>query len=190
MDTAENFLNFLKNSDMFYNYVKINEIWDKLPITEHSKFIDSNNGIKQYQICGKIIQNTMSITYVYDIINKFYNNYGKRAKQAANNEGIDWKAISHAFRAAYQVKSILKNGDIKFPLKEASYLTKIKNGEFDYLTQIAPVLDELITEVEELTDKSNLPNKVNHKFWNNFLIEEIENNIIIKRNSNGRSYKC
>ena len=41
------------------------------------------------------------------------------AKKAAKNEGIDWKAVSHAVRCAYQMKSVYEIGDIRFPLKES-----------------------------------------------------------------------
>jgi len=152
----------------------LKEIWDELPENEHCHYLDDNqNGLKQYEVCGKILQETMKIPYAENIINKYYISYGKRAKQAEKNEGIDWKAVSHAFRAAYQVKSIFNKGTIIFPLPEANYLIKIKQGTLNYKTEVGPILDELMNECEELASKSNLPNKVDRKFWDDFIIKVI-----------------
>jgi hypothetical protein len=41
---------------------------------------------------------------------KFYDDYGHRAKLASENKNVDWKAISHALRAAIQTKEILTTG--------------------------------------------------------------------------------
>jgi predicted nucleotidyltransferase len=155
---------------------KLEDIWYALPIGDHSEFIDDTpNGVKQYRICGKIMQSSMAITYAQDILNRYMKNYGDRANKAANNEGIDWKAVSHALRAAFQVKQLLTEGTITFPLKEASYILQIKKGELNYLTQVAPHLEELMNEVEELSVNSAFPAKVNRKFWNDFIISAIDN---------------
>lgn len=160
-------------------YSKMEELWNILPINEHARHIEDNpNGIKQYQICGKTIQNTMTAEYALDIIKNFHNNYGERAKLAAENKGIDWKSISHAMRAAIEVKSILINGEIIFPLAEAPFLIKVKNGELDYLSAVAPVLENKMEELEELSISSNLPDKIDRKFWDDFIVEEIEQNIL------------
>jgi len=84
---------------------KLSVIWDNLVVGEYSYFIEPDKqGVKQYKICGKILQETMSVQYAIDILQHYLKTYGQRAKLAAKNEGIDWKVISHALRAAYQVK--------------------------------------------------------------------------------------
>jgi hypothetical protein len=67
--------------------------------------------MRQYQVCGKTFQESATIGYVIPIVEKFYNDYGRRAKLAAENKNIDWKAVSHALRAAYQTKEILTGVD-------------------------------------------------------------------------------
>ena len=69
--------------------------------------------------CGKQSQESAAIGHDAPIIEKFCEEYGKRARLAAENRDIDWKAISHALRAAFQIKEILTAGTITFPLKEA-----------------------------------------------------------------------
>lgn len=163
--------------DWLENKPPKSKIFDYLPgfpEGEHIKYIpaDINNKIPfpMYEVCNRKLQITSSIEYAYGVIDKFYQAYGERARKAANNDGIDFKAVSHAVRCAYQMKSIYKNGDIVFPLPEADELLKIKNGELDYMTEVAPKLESLIDEVEELCDKSNLPKKVDYKKWDQWLL--------------------
>lgn len=149
---------------------RMSVVWDNLPNNEHSRFIETNpNGIRQYQICGKIIQESMKVGYAFNIMENFYREYGDRARKAEANEGIDWKAVSHALRAAYQVRDVLTVGTIIFPLAQAGFLRDVKTGSLDYLTQVAPVLEDLMSEVEELSAKSTLPEKANVKWWEDWI---------------------
>jgi hypothetical protein len=132
------------------------------------------NGMRQYQVCGKTLQESSSIGYVLPIISKFYNDYGHRAKLAAENKNIDWKAISHALRAALQTKEILIDGTITYPLKEAPFLLQVKAGQLDYTNEVAPVLESLMDEVERLVNESDLPEKVDIDYWNKFICETLE----------------
>jgi len=176
LDAAKQVMNVFKNQNQI---VTLSCMWDELPEIEHCHHIETNpSGIKQYQMCGKILQETMGIDYAYDIVKRFYDSYGRRAKQAEKNEGIDWKAVSHAFRAAYQVKSILTKNTIIFPLPEADYLIKIKQGKINYKTEAGPKLDELMKECEELAANSKLPGKVNHKYWDDFIIDVISEKLV------------
>jgi len=157
---------------------KLQVVWGVLPLGDHRYFIEpSPNGIEQYQVCGKVMQATQKIGYTIDILDKFYKEYGKRAKLAAENKGVDWKAVSHAMRVAYQVKELLTTNTITFPLKNADYIRQIKNGELDFQTEVSPNLEKLMDEVEILSEKSTLPLKPNRKFWDKFIIETIENDI-------------
>jgi len=156
--------------------LKLRNIWDQLPRIEHcyETGVDPN-GLRQFQICGKILQESSSIGYVIPILEKFYDDYGHRAKLAAENKNIDWKAISHALRAALQTKEIMTQGTISFPLKDAPFLMKVKAGKLDYTTEVAPVLESLMDEVEKLVSHSDLPEKVDIDYWDRFICETIEN---------------
>ena len=93
---------------------------------------------------------------------------------AADNQGVDWKAVSHAIRVAYEMKEILEEGNITFPLREREFIKRVKAGEFDYLSVVAPKLEELMDEVEELSATSKLPEKVDRKYWDNWLIKVVD----------------
>jgi hypothetical protein len=156
-------------------YDKMKDIWDKLPVNDHCKFLDDHNvNIKQYQICGKTIQSTMSILYAKGIIQKFYDNYGARAKLASQNDGVDWKAMSHAIRAAVQVKELLMFNTITFPLDSARFLTEVKQGKHEFKSVIH-ILESLMGEVEQLTEESMLPEKVDRIPWDDFICKKVYN---------------
>jgi len=183
LNAAKQVLDFLNQFD---DELRIHEIWDKLPTGEYQiKYENDENGIKHYEVCNRKIQETVTISYAKSILQKFYDNYGKRAELAAKNEGIDWKAICHAFRSAFQCKQLLTEGTITFPLKESDFLKRIKNGELNYQNEIAPLLDSLVDEVEELSRKSNLPEKVDRKFWDDFICTTIINYFNLSKLVNG-----
>jgi len=157
---------------------KLLEIWNEIKENDHIHFVEDNpNGVAQVQICGRILQETFTVQYCLRILNSFYDTYGKRAEQAASNEGIDWKAVSHAIRAAYQAKEILTENNITFPLKQAELIKTIKAGKMDYITEVSPLLDDLMEEVEILAEQSTLPEKVNTKEWDKFIIWVCDNYI-------------
>lgn len=168
---------------------RLEEVWLDLPIGEHSRYLEpSPEGVQQYEICGKTLQSTGTIEYSRSVIEKFYNNYGERAKLAAINQGIDWKAVSHAIRAALQVKELLTEGTITFPLKERELLLKVKTGQLDYLGYVAPLLEDLIVEVKEIAEKSNLPEKADVKFWEEFVVYEYGLEVFVSREEDGTFY--
>ena len=172
INAALQLLELLKREDPLK---KIREIWDELPRIEHCYDIAPDpNGMRQYQVCGKSFQESATIGYVIPILEKFYDDYGRRARLAAENRNIDWKAVSHALRAAYQIREILTENSLTFPLKMAPFLMKVKKGELDYLTEVAPVLESLMEEVEELSLSSSLPETVDRKFWDQFICNAVE----------------
>lgn len=154
---------------------KLREVWDDLPRMEHCYDIAPGpNDVRQYQVCGKSFQETVTAGYVIPILQKFYSEYGSRARLAAENKDIDWKAVSHALRAAYQTREILTRNTITFPLKEAGFLVEVKQGRLDYLTEVAPALEEIMEEVENLACNSNLPKETDREFWEKFVCETVE----------------
>jgi hypothetical protein len=169
IDAARKVLDAIEDEDPRL-LLRMDDIWDKLPVIEHCQHLeDTAAGIKQYQVCGRTLQNTTSTAYSHNIIRKFLSNYGERARLAAENKGIDWEAVSHALRAATQLKEILVSGDLKYPLANADYLRVVKQGKLDYLNEVAPALENMMQELEELSAESKLPAKVDRSFWENFI---------------------
>ena len=84
--------------------------------------------------------------------------YGNRAELAANNENVDFKAVSHAFRALYQTEDLLERGELFFPSPRAEYLKKIKRGEISY-PELAEILERKIEETKRAVEGSSLPER-------------------------------
>jgi len=159
---------------------KLTDIWDDLPEGEHIFKLPANdNGIRMYQVCGRKVGETCTVSYAKDVVKVFLDAYGHRAKMASENQGIDWKAISHALRSAYQVREILTKGDITFPLEHRDYLRDVKQGKYDYSREVAPKLESLMDEVESLSVKSDLPESIDRKVVDKWLIKTIEKSFII-----------
>ena len=158
-----------------YEEIKLREIWDELLDLEHTKksFCDKSK-LRMYEIAGKKFQETASADYVLNCLRDFETKYGERARLAERNECVDWKSVSHALRAVYQVRQLLTENTITFPLKDAPYLKEVKAGRLDYMTEVAPTLEDLMDEVEELSKQSTLPDKVDRVFWDDFICEAIE----------------
>lgn len=123
-----------------------------------------------YEVCGKKLTLNASCGHYVPMMEKFVENYGARAKQAESNEGVDWKAISHAFRAAYQVRDILMYGDFTYPLQETEFLRSVKSGSLHFKNEVAPKLDTLMDEVEGLSKSSKLPDAVDEKLVDEILL--------------------
>lgn len=163
--------------ERLYPGTTLADSWELLPEGEHihkSEPRPEHNNLRMYRVCGKLMQETARVEYAKDIVEKFYLAYGARAQAAAENKGIDWKAVSHAVRAAYQVRELLSEGTITFPRPEAGMLRRIKRGELDYTTIVAPVLDSLMDMVEFLSAESTLPMKVDQGYWNQWLIDTLK----------------
>ena len=174
LNAAKEVLDYFK---ILLPQTKLMDVWDALPMGEHIQKHDIEIP-RMYEVCGRQIQETCKVEYAKSIIQKYYDNYGARAEAAARNEGVDWKAVSHALRAAYQVEQILTEGTIIFPLKEAVLLKQVKAGELDYTTVVAPMLDSLIINVEQLALKSNLPEEVDRAYWDDFIMRIVDRYVV------------
>lgn len=181
LDAAEKVIVYLKSilDEAAYYSVAVgplSDYWDYLPTGEHIHFLPRCEKSKQrmYQVCGKKFQEKAKVDYVYGVLKAFYEHYGERAKLAKENKGIDWKAVSHACRAAVQLHEIYNTGDLKFPLEAAEWLKCVKNGESDYTTVVAPHLEGWMEVVEALAATSHYPEKVDRKYWDRWLVNILE----------------
>lgn len=113
-------------------------------------------------VCDRKVPMTLAIKDAIDIYDKVWENYGERARQAMSNEGIDWKAMSHAVRVAGQAIELLDTGKITFPRPNARWLLDIKLGLIPY-SVVSAQLEQLVAQVQEASERSKLPEKSDHK---------------------------
>lgn len=154
----------------------LGEVADKLPIGEHAYIVEteSEKTGKQsfYEICQRKFDFKNKIPYCIANMQKIYDGYGHRAKKAESNDGVDWKAVSHALRAGYQARWIYKLGGFNYPLPETDFIMDVKMGRVDYKTGVQPAIEELVAEVTKLAEESDLPETCDREYWNNWLYQK------------------
>lgn len=174
IETLEMVIAYLKSvrEDM-----KLQEIWLGLPKDNHIHFLDTKP-YRMYQVCGKRFQETVKISYIKEQLQKSLTEYGRRAMLAKDNQGIDWKAVSHALRSAYQVYDILRLGDYEYPLRLGAFVRNVKLGKYDFESIVQPTMENIMDDVEKLIETSDLPDEVDKEYWNNWLINLMQENIL------------
>jgi len=154
----------------------LKQFWGYLPENEFAKKISKTNEKNGqvsnfYEVNMKKYQDTNLVSYTVERIQLALDSYGERAMLAEKNEGVDWKALSHALRAGYQLRSILVNDTFSYPLEETVFIGGVKAGAYDYKTIVSPALEALIDEIDELVLTSDLPEKCDVAYWNEWLID-------------------
>ena len=155
--------------------VKLGTIADRLPLGEHAQIVETEvKGEKQefYEICQRKFDFKNKLPYCLANMQKIYDGYGHRAKLAESNDGVDWKAVSHALRAGFQAKHIFQSGGFSYPLPETSFIMDVKMGKVDYKTGVQPAIEELVAEVNALSAASNLPESADIEYWEGWLYEK------------------
>ena len=128
--------------------------------------------IPHLSVCSRKFDRQCKVGYVHNILTKIYKEYGHRAKLAEKNEGVDWKAISHAARVSIQGIELLKTGFITLPLKseDRKLVTDIKKGKFAY-KDIAPTIEDLLEKLKLEEKNSSLRAKVDQKLIDDLIYE-------------------
>ena len=144
--------NFIHRLDDHLEYsIKFFEefcVGKKHTMIEHIK-VNEHKTIPHIVCCNRKHPFTKPIHEIISNFQGIVDEYGDRARAAATNVGIDWKAIMHAVRIGEQTIELLETGNIVFPRYNAEYLKRIRNGEIPY-SEISVYLDEILAKVPTL----------------------------------------
>lgn len=136
------------------------EVADAIAGVEHMVVSDiplaSGNLIRHWDVCGRKLPYTSSIKNARDIVQRLVDEYGQRALQAESQQGVDWKALSHAVRVGTQAIELLQTGNVTFPLPNAKHVLAIKMGKLPY-QDVAAEIEGLLEAVESEAARSSLP---------------------------------
>lgn len=139
---------------------------------EHTEIVNianqQGNELRHLSVCNRKVPFTANIKQAREIYGKLLDQYGQRAVQAESNEGVDWKALSHAVRVGRQAIDVLSGRDIIFPLPYADHLLKIKTGQLDYAI-VSEEIEQLLEQVEAAAANSPLPEFPNKELAMNFV---------------------
>jgi hypothetical protein len=140
--------------------------------TEHSSVVEleqaSGAMIKHWNVCGRKIPYTVRLRAGREIVQRLVDEYGQRAIQAESNQGIDWKALSHAVRVGTQAIELLKTANVTFPLPNAAHVLAIKLGKLPY-KEVGGEIEELLVAVEAAAESSSLPDKPDLQWIDDFV---------------------
>ena len=130
-----------------------------------------NTMVTYFEVVGRKFELGVTVKECLRRLNKIWNNYGERARQAMNNEGIDWKALMHAVRVQSEAAELLLTGHITFPRPEAPLLLKIRKGELPY-SQVAELIENGLDELEQIQANSILPSEPDYKAVEQIILDE------------------
>lgn len=146
---------------------KVFEVIEAFEMSEYISIVQQPNkgGDKTtpyLKVLEKMYQLNMKISNLTHSLSIWIDKYGDRSVAAMNSEGVDWKAVSHAFRCMFQVKELFTTGEIIFPLTQAPFLKEVKSGALDY----PPIQDKLAELMDEVLNMSSvLPDEPDRAFW-------------------------
>jgi hypothetical protein len=170
METIKILKTFPPTSRLFEN--------PRLEETEFRKYIiykhNRNNELVDelmLELLGKKFSLTTQVKLIIPPLEKFCENYGERAIMAMHDEGLDKKAVSHAYRCCYQLIELATKHRIDFPLEQAPYLTDIKTGKVSWPDVIQDELPKLMEKAIGLIKESNLPESPDKEFWDKFIVD-------------------
>lgn len=136
------------------------EIAPLAELGEHITLVDlstpGGGTLRHLEVCGRKMPFTASIKLAREIAERLVEEYGERALQAERNEGVDWKALSHAVRVGREALELLSSGRITLPLPYAAEILAIKRGGRPY-REVADTIERLLVEVEAAAATSSLP---------------------------------
>lgn len=141
---------------------------------EHTSLLDQTllNGtvVRHWEVCGRKMPYTATIKSAHAIMQRLVDEYGSRALQAERQEGVDWKAVSHAVRIGRQAIEVLLTGEVIFPRADAAHLLAIKTGQLPFKA-VSEEIDQLLIEMEAASERSTLPEAPDSAWIDAFVAE-------------------
>ena len=152
------------------------------PGLEHTVLLDihhpaQNKPVRHLECCNRKTPLFSSLKDARALYGRVLADYGDRASAAERNEGIDWKALSHAVRVGYEALEFLNTGNITFPLINAEHVLAVKLGQVPYAT-VASEIENLLQEVETAESASALPQVGNQEWIDEFVFQIYKESLV------------
>ena len=111
--------------------------------------VETMRGEKALQLCGKLYMSYIRMPELIQRVEADMQRHGARAEEAERNQGVDFKALSHALRALAQMEELLQTGKIVFPLKCRKELIAVKEGNYSW-RELEPRIVQCLETVDAL----------------------------------------
>ncbi len=156
-----------KVGDVFVGY--------EVELDEHTQIVKKETTAGHFEIyfecCNRMVGFKNTLKEAANIYTRIYEEYGKRARMAEANDGVDFKALSHAVRVGYEAIELLRTGHVTFPLPYAERILNIKLGKFPYKA-VAEEIEGLLVLVEHEASISNLRDEPDYEWIDNLILSE------------------
>lgn len=168
---------------------KLLEVGDQLAVfvkdRDHMAIVDiasrapgeADHMMRHLEVCNRKMPFHATLKRVYEVYRSLFEEYGARARQAESNQGVDWKALSHAVRVARECIELLSTGIITFPRPEAAHLISIKTGALQY-KYVAEEIEQLLLDAEAAQAASSLRADPDRE-WIDKFVEDVYRSQII-----------
>jgi predicted nucleotidyltransferase len=134
--------------------------------------LDNKFGTKDMflKVCDKHYAFNSSVKMARDQVQRRFDQYGQRALKAELNEGIDWKALSHAVRVNSQGLELLKTSFVTFPRPDRELLLNIKIGKMEY-NEVADIIVDGLEKLQAAQMTSSLRETPDQTWIDNFVYD-------------------
>lgn len=182
MGELSNVIEVLKKIEKECGGLKLKHGWEEITGAvkgfEHVHFMtlsakhEGAEEVPAIDILGKKFDYHCKFSYVLEILKRIFKNYGQRAREAKKNNGVDFKAISHAVRVCLQGIELLNKGKITLPLVDSNkkFIMDIKLGNIEY-NVLQPQIENLLLKLEESKSNSKLPTKISQDYLDKLVIK-------------------
>jgi RNA repair pathway DNA polymerase beta family len=163
---------------------KVFEVLDDKPriIDEHTRVLTKETTPGKFETyfecCNRMVGFKNTLKEATHIYTRIYEEYGHRARLAQTNEGIDWKALSHAVRVANEALELLETHHVTFPLPNAAHILAIKRGTVSY-AEVAEEIEGLLVAVERASESSTLREVADQAFIDD-LIRRVHGEVVME----------
>lgn len=121
------------------------------------------DGQPALQLCGKIHMGNIRLREFVSRVTADMEKYGNRAIAAEQNQGVDFKALSHALRACDQMEELYATGRISFPLATREQLKSVKRGEIPWL-ELEKIIIKRLAETDAAREQAQYVSRYDADF--------------------------
>jgi hypothetical protein len=140
-----------------------------------ARIVVSDKNTEQLLILEKAFDLTAKAQWAVKPLQDLEARYGKRARQAMGDGGVDFKAFSHSMRVLEEMRLLHTNGRIAYPHEPgfARVMTDIKLGQYEY-DALVEMLDQKLEEVKISEIQSVLPKDADLEYADQFVLSLYE----------------
>lgn len=180
MDVIANFETLQQNQlleDVFIPEGYVAQLEDQFPNKNVRKYVDivtlpnPDGTVSWYlEVLGKKLNFREKISRHMKVLLSLEKSFGHRAKQSAQEEFADRKAVYHAFRVLEEIRELHTTGNLVYPISNKEFLLQVRQGDYS-MNYLADLLQERLEEVEALEERSVLRKSVDSRYMDDIIVQ-------------------